>query len=274
VLPPSVHVLDDFVYRWETFGEIVEVSWRWLQENFGFESPQQSKKELPWHLKFEGNLRWLDLRGLLEAIGYSGRPVGEGKHAIFCPWRDEHTTEIEETAPSGATVVWQHGDGSAWPGFKCLHAHCGGRGLRELLKWAESQEKGIVDRFCSQSRVWRPGQVDENGRPKIPHPYGRLDSEVHSEVGRIISPGHEWFMRGDKIVLIDKVPSGFVHDCEHLGGAFALCREADVVWYSMSSRTGLAGIISLMVLGCAPIVETTETRQEFETRKRLRGFCT
>jgi hypothetical protein len=39
---------------------------------------------------------------------------------------------------------------------------------------------------------------------------------VHSEVGRIISPGHEWFMRGDKIVLIDKVPSGFTysHDTE------------------------------------------------------------
>ena len=57
VLPPSVHVLDGFVYRWETFGEFREVSWRWLQENFGFESPQQSKKELPWHLEFEGNLR-------------------------------------------------------------------------------------------------------------------------------------------------------------------------------------------------------------------------
>jgi Bifunctional DNA primase/polymerase, N-terminal len=57
VLPPSIHALDDFVYRWETFGEFREVSWRWLQENFGFESPQQSKKELPWHLEFEGNLR-------------------------------------------------------------------------------------------------------------------------------------------------------------------------------------------------------------------------
>jgi hypothetical protein len=40
----------------------------------------------------------------------------------------------------------------------------------------------------------------------------------------------------------------------------------------MSSRPGLAGIISLMVLGCAPVVETTETRQEFETRKRHEAF--
>ena len=35
-------------------------------------------------------------------------------------------------------------------------------------------------------------------------------------------------------------------------GFFAFCREAVVVWYSMSLRsTGLACILSLMILGCA-----------------------
>jgi Bifunctional DNA primase/polymerase, N-terminal len=189
VLPPSVHVLDGFVYRWETFGEIAEVSWQWLQDNFGFASPQQPGKELPWHLKFEGDLRWLDLRRMLETIGYTGRPVGEGKWALFCPWRTEHTTP-EEMDPSGSTVIWQPGDGSVWPGFKCLHAHCTGRGLRELLEWVENQEEGIVDRFCKRSRVWRPGQCDECGRPRVLHPAGRLDTEVHSELGRIIKAKH------------------------------------------------------------------------------------
>jgi hypothetical protein len=41
---------------------------------------------------------------------------------------------------------------------------------------------------------------------------------------------------------------------------------------SMSSRPGLAGVIALMILGCAPVAETTETRQEFETRKRHEAF--
>jgi hypothetical protein len=87
---------------------MIEVSWRWLQETFGFEAPQQSKKEVPWHLKFDGDLRWLDLRGMLESIGYRARPIG-GKDAVFCPWRAEHTTGIEETAASGSTVIWQSG---------------------------------------------------------------------------------------------------------------------------------------------------------------------
>jgi Bifunctional DNA primase/polymerase, N-terminal len=213
VLPPSVHAVDGSVYRWGNFGEFLEVSWQWLQENYGFTGAQQPGKELPWWLKFDGDLHWLNLRGMLEAIGYPGRLIGEGKRAVFCPWRAEHSTEIEETIPSGSTIVWQHTDGSAWPGFKCLHAHCAERGLRELLEWAESQEKGIVDRFCSQSRVWRPGQLDEKGRPRILHPSasGRLDSEVHIELGRIIGAKHGWFVRGKEIVVIDKVPSGFAY---------------------------------------------------------------
>jgi hypothetical protein len=72
---------------------MIEVSWRWLQETFGFEAPQQSKKEVPWHLKFDGDLRWLDLRGMLESIGYRARPIG-GKDAVFCPWRAEHKRSL------------------------------------------------------------------------------------------------------------------------------------------------------------------------------------
>ena len=48
-----------------------------------------------------------------------------------------------------------------------------------------------------------------------------------------------------------------------LGGAFALRREADVVWYWMGFRsTVIAGIISLMVFGCAinPSVSTSQAR--------------
>jgi hypothetical protein len=55
------------------------------------------------------------------------------------------------------------------------------------------------------------------------------------------------------------------------GGAFALRREAGIVWYPMSLRsTGLAGVTSLMVLGCATDqpFDTTETPQERAQRER------
>ena len=50
------------------------------------------------------------------------------------------------------------------------------------------KKPGIVDRFCSQQRVWEEGQCDSQGRPKILHPNNRLDSEVHTDLGNIIGP--------------------------------------------------------------------------------------
>jgi DNA polymerase I-like protein with 3'-5' exonuclease and polymerase domains len=217
ILPPSVHVFG-VVYRWETFGEIPEVSWRWLQDTFGFTAPSQQDKEprkgkdTPWHLVFNGDLRFLNLLGLLEALGHPANLINEddGKYAILCPWSAEHTTAPENPAGS-STVIWQREAGSYWPQFKCLHAHCNGRGLQDLLLWAENKEPGAVDRFCSQSRVWAPGQTDEKGRPRILHPYGQLDSEVHTELGTIIGAKHGWFIRGDALVTLKNVPSGFVY---------------------------------------------------------------
>ena len=218
VLPPSRHVRGG-VYRWEKGGEIAEGPWAWLQETFGFTGPAEAKtkaaKERQWHLRFSGDLHFFDLREMLEKLGHPpGRPMGPGKWAIFCPWRHEHTPDVDgvqEAVPSGSSVIWQHADGSALPGFKCLHAHCAGRGLKELLEWAEAKQRGVVDQCCKQERIWTPGQTDGKGRPRILHPYGRLDSEVHEEIAAVIAPKHVWFRRADMIVAIKKVPSGFVY---------------------------------------------------------------
>ncbi len=62
-------------------------------------------------------------RGLYQA------PLGEGKHAITCPWVKEHTGEAD-----GGTAYFEPDD--LWPigGFKCLHGHCAERHVRDLLR--------------------------------------------------------------------------------------------------------------------------------------------
>ena len=62
-------------------------------------------------------------RGLYQA------PLGEGRHAITCPWVKEHTGEAD-----GGTAYFEPDD--LWPigGFKCLHGHCAERHVRELLR--------------------------------------------------------------------------------------------------------------------------------------------
>ena len=157
VLPPSIHIQGS-VYRWKTFGEIPEVSWQWLQDTFGFAVPinghreRPHKKAAPWHLQFKGDLRSLDLVAMLQTLGYPAElnDGDDNKYAILCPWHEDHSTQ-DKTGTS--SVIWQNPD--TWPQFKCLHAHCADKGLKELLEWTESRQEGIVDRFCKRSRVFQ-----------------------------------------------------------------------------------------------------------------------
>jgi hypothetical protein len=65
-------------------------------------------------------------RGLYKA------PLGDGKHDITCPWVPEHTGEA-----NGGTAYFEPDDN--WPigGFKCLHGHCAGRHIRDLLRFVD-----------------------------------------------------------------------------------------------------------------------------------------
>ena len=48
---------------------------------------------------------------------------------IVCPWVEEHT----QASAAGSTTYWPpHTNGYAGGGFKCLHAHCANRGIRDL----------------------------------------------------------------------------------------------------------------------------------------------
>lgn len=56
-------------------------------------------------------------------------PLGDGKHNVTCPWVKEHTDAVD-----GGTAYFEPDD--HWPvgGFKCLHGHCTGRHIRDLLR--------------------------------------------------------------------------------------------------------------------------------------------
>ena len=83
----------------------------------------------------DGDPVWLprpDDNAVLTALrdrGLYKAPLGDGKHDITCPWLQEHTN-----ASDGGTAYFEPDD--SWPvgGFKCMHGHCAGRRVRELLR--------------------------------------------------------------------------------------------------------------------------------------------
>jgi hypothetical protein len=60
------------------------------------------------------------------------RPLDNGRgYALACPWGAQHTTQ--DAGNSSATVLLFPAEANGWRGgFRCLHAHCDHRRLRDL----------------------------------------------------------------------------------------------------------------------------------------------
>lgn len=97
------------------------------------------RKPLQWTGDRPPRWREVDPVQAFVDAGLYGRPLGNGKHAVLCPWGQEHTKQSLD-ASAGDTVIWESGLAGK-PVFRCAHAHCEGRfmahALRELGRWGE-----------------------------------------------------------------------------------------------------------------------------------------
>lgn len=63
-----------------------------------------------------------------------------GTHTVKCPWEDEHSAG--DGAHDSDTVIWDGSDGRL-PNFRCLHAHCTHKKLREVAaEWGDAEDFG------------------------------------------------------------------------------------------------------------------------------------
>ncbi len=203
VLSPSVHK-SGHRYTWEVTGRIPEVGWADLCRWFGFATPEPRKrgrppKELPWWFERAEDLRTLDLAKVMDGFGMLGECLGadERKWSVRCPWEHEHSGGAGD-APGSGTVIFNRPE--TMPGFRCLHAHCAGRTIKDLLEWLDGLKPGVVAANCRAVRVWSPGQTGVGGRLRIILPgLGRPDSEFCGEAGADIGPRELWFRKGSYV---------------------------------------------------------------------------
>ena len=207
VLSPSVHK-SGHRYTWEITGTIPETSWEQLKQWFGFVDPAEAKrgrpkKDKPWWARFKGALHTLDAVALFREADRLGDCIDPdtGKWTVRCPWQDQHSKGGNEIGTS--TVIFQSETADSPPGFKCLHAHCAERALKDVLEFLDDIKPGIVDRHCREQRVWNSGATAPDGRPRVVLPgLGRPDSEFATEIGTLIAPHECWFAKGEDVVRV------------------------------------------------------------------------
>jgi hypothetical protein len=104
------------------------------------ENPQE------WQEGLTGDLRSLDVVKLFHVAGLYISPLPQKRvHRIVCPWSDQHSTGHNG---DGSTVVFEPGSGGkGWPGFKCFHAHCAGRTMKDVVQFFSAK---LVNQHCSQ----------------------------------------------------------------------------------------------------------------------------
>ena len=204
VVSPSIHKSGSN-YRWEVTGAIPEVKWQQIKNWFGFAEPEEKKrgrpaKEKPWWSRFKGSLHSLDAVAMFREAKLLGDLLkpDEGMWSVTCPWQNEHSGP---KGNSSSTAIFQNE--GVIPGFKCHHAHCSGRSLKDVLEALDDATPGIVDRHCPERRVWEDGQLAGDGRPRVVLPtVGRPDSEFATEIGGYIGPRHIWFNKAETVVSV------------------------------------------------------------------------
>lgn len=212
-IAPSIHA-SGVQYEWEVTGDIPAVTWKQLQQWFGFRLPDDeadaketkarkgSAKPAEWWTRYKGDLTTLDCAAIFKLGDLLD--AEERKYAAECPWRDEHSEGAEPwRANDTSTVLYLPKEGRQPPGFDCKHAHCSERKIKDALELMESKQPGVVDLNCKLTRTWKTGQSSPDGRPRILlSGRDRPESEFAMEVGKAIGPKKVWFTHGDSVVEV------------------------------------------------------------------------
>ena len=92
----------------------------------------------------------------LKAKRFYIRYLGDGKHAIHCPWKDEHTTDGNDTE---TVYLSPNHKGFKKANFVCQHAHCSGRTIDDLKEVLGEQpsnqisDKAIIEQLAKLSPI-------------------------------------------------------------------------------------------------------------------------
>ena len=143
VAPPSVHP-NGATYRWDVAAHPLETAIAhlpdaWLRHLTT--APQSRGPALP-SSGLDAADSWLG--HAFAAAGWLGDVLLDGKRMVRCPWAQEHS-DGRGAGSDSSTVLFPRAEGRTLGAFRCAHAHCEGRGWREVVDVLPQEAKWKAD---------------------------------------------------------------------------------------------------------------------------------
>lgn len=142
------------------------------------------------HLPDSGNAVWRPIPEtniVMESLKESGlfkSVIESGKVEIRCPWTENHTDQVD----SGA-CYWEPDKRHPIGSFKCQHAHCQDRNIRDLLSFLDIDPENAY----MKHRIYvSPGNIDR----------------IVDVVEQILASTLRFYQRGKRIVSLSTSSSG------------------------------------------------------------------
>lgn len=130
VAPPSVVVAP---YEWTTGGEPEPVP-AWFSAGI---APPEAPED-----GGEGDAAWSVLGAAFAHVGWLGKRLRDGRRAVLCPWRHEHTGGKDYDT---STVLMPPRTGERVGWFHCSHSHCHGRTATDALNALGPEARAAAD---------------------------------------------------------------------------------------------------------------------------------
>lgn len=103
-------------------------------------------ERVPAMLRTSASPECSSVLGTLRMLDMYLEPLGNGWHAVVCPWVAAHTSRVT----TGTAYAEPSADNNFIGGFKCHHGHCEkSRGIGELLRFCEKVQDQIRERHCA-----------------------------------------------------------------------------------------------------------------------------
>ena len=166
VAPPSVVAAP---YEWTTGGEPEPVP-PWFSAGI---APPEAPED-----GGEGDAAWSVLGAAFGHVGWLGKRLRDGRRAVLCPWRHEHTGGKDYDT---STVLMPPRTGERVGWFHCSHSHCHGRTATDALN-----ALGPDARAAADARYPKTAPAD---RGPVSHAEPDPVSHAHAEPGGPPAPG-------------------------------------------------------------------------------------